>query len=1477
MTRAWARALALVNWKGVFYERYLLDRHVTALEGANGAGKTTVMIAAYVVLLPDMSRLRFTNLGESGATGGDRGIWGRLGEAGRPSYAALDIEVASGRLIAGVELQRKAEPSVEPRPFVVTKLPADARLQDLLLTSSDGHDQVPDAAELKQNARKLGASIEIFASTKDYLAFLFEQGVTPLRLTSDEERGKYNDMLRTSMTGGISRALTSELRSFLLKEESSLGDTVVQMRANLDACRRTRVEVAEAQRLEHEIAGIFEAGQRMFGAAREATRLCAAELEREAEDARQRLRAEQQQRLELERSLPTLEQRHAECAERLRSARAALEATGAERARLLRARELGERLQQQLALLADKETQRDGARQVREQAAARRQLAVTERDEARRAYGRAAHGLGDVQRGLEELHRNAHAYRRAKELESQARELSGDPGFVAGAAAEALIEARRRKAALDAERVRQSRDTELLTARRADYEAALLALQELQPGAGDDDAHARARAALASASELESRAARAESVAREVTDARALSAQQQQARSQAAAVARGAERELTSAWVRAELENAERELADAEQRARELVAGVERAERELALAGGELERSQRAARESEALSALLSRLAGREQSTPWTFAQALELQRGFFDERERLRQRRVELEAARAQALRRAAELESASGNAPQEILDWRDELDAELLAARFDELEPDEAALMQARLGEVSQALVVADPERAAAELAGRERQLTSVWFVGPDFRPPELLGGDLSRDVLVRDAGGVRLTRLPPRSSLGRKARLRRAGELKSEAEAFATELDAAELRERRLDALLAELQSVLVGSWPAAAEPLAVAEDCTRRVEVARGLVEQAAIERAALSGRLPELSRRVGELRGLLATAYLLDQGDQAARVERLSRELENAESAARELERTSAARATLVGLLDALRVRPPSAAELESEQDTRAKADAERDRCFSLCEILAELALRKADLGWQSAEQALHSDSSLLPALEQQHAEARSALEAAEARLETELQAWEEAVSALQKLDGEWAALEAFRAQNAAELERERVADRSDAAFAELETRTHWAGLELERLEREERALATELALVGERRERLELAVSAATRAQADAERRSQPASEALRALELSLQEQQLAPARAAAPEFSSHRAAWSEAASKRELLLERVSAARHGAELLAALRTALDGAEPESASPQLAAWLEVRAWLTKRIPAQIAQGDDPLQGLERLHDHLTSLERRLERQEGDLRGASQDISRGIEVQLRRARNQIRRLGQSLEGVRFGSVQAIRVMMSRNERMEQVLRALDEGAAQEFLFQRGLPIEEALNEVFRRYGGGRSGGQRILDYREYVELRVEVQRRGSEDWEPANATRLSTGEAIGVGAALMMVVLTEWERDANLLRGRKDQGSLRFLFLDEANRLSHDNLGTLFDLCQTLDLQLLIAAPEVARAEGNTTYRLVRTVDESGHEEVVVSGRRAVAVEAPPEVTPLPVQQVFPEC
>jgi chromosome partition protein MukB len=210
---------------------------------------------------------------------------------------------------------------------------------------------------------------------------------------------------------------------------------------------------------------------------------------------------------------------------------------------------------------------------------------------------------------------------------------------------------------------------------------------------------------------------------------------------------------------------------------------------------------------------------------------------------------------------------------------------------------------------------------------------------------------------------------------------------------------------------------------------------------------------------------------------------------------------------------------------------------------------------------------------------------------------------------------------------------------------------------------------------------------------------------------------------------------------------------------------------------------------------------------------------------------------------------------------VRRLNQYLRPIQFGSIVGIRIKMGRVERLDQVLTALRDGAAQALLFQSNLPIEEALDEIFKRYGGGRGGGHRLLDYREYIELSVEIQRQKDADWELANPSRLSTGEAIGVGAALMMVILTEWERDANLLRAERTQGTLRFLFLDEANRLSRDNLSTLFELCQNLDLQLLIAAPEVAQVDGNTTYRLVRRLTEDGREEVVASGRRGTLPDA----------------
>jgi chromosome partition protein MukB len=108
--------------------------------------------------------LRFTNLGEHDTRTGDWGIWGRLGHPGWPSYAALDIRHGwRERVIAGVKLERKTEPSVEMEPFLAPDLPPELRLYDLLLEGrkEDGRriDRLIDRKGLTQSVIRAGGQI----------------------------------------------------------------------------------------------------------------------------------------------------------------------------------------------------------------------------------------------------------------------------------------------------------------------------------------------------------------------------------------------------------------------------------------------------------------------------------------------------------------------------------------------------------------------------------------------------------------------------------------------------------------------------------------------------------------------------------------------------------------------------------------------------------------------------------------------------------------------------------------------------------------------------------------------------------------------------------------------------------------------------------------------------------------------------------------------------------------------------------------------------------------------------------------------------------------------------------------------------------------------------------------------------------------------------------------------------------------------
>jgi chromosome partition protein MukB len=111
-SRARIQSSVLVNWNGFFFQHFEMDGGVTALEGENGAGKTTVMIAAYVALLPDQRLLQFRNVSEAGSAEGDRGAGSEGSCLFRPGASRTQGRTGAGRRNAPQKRPRASKSSL---------------------------------------------------------------------------------------------------------------------------------------------------------------------------------------------------------------------------------------------------------------------------------------------------------------------------------------------------------------------------------------------------------------------------------------------------------------------------------------------------------------------------------------------------------------------------------------------------------------------------------------------------------------------------------------------------------------------------------------------------------------------------------------------------------------------------------------------------------------------------------------------------------------------------------------------------------------------------------------------------------------------------------------------------------------------------------------------------------------------------------------------------------------------------------------------------------------------------------------------------------------------------------------------------------------------------------------------------------------------------------------------------------------------
>ncbi len=1440
--------LVLMNWRGVFYHRFRFDRHITALEGGNGAGKTTAMIAAYVVLMPDLSLVRFGTVTD-GDTGGDRGLYGRLG--GRVAYSVLAFELADGgRLLAGVKLEQKAAPRVEATPFVVTGL-GEVDLEAVLLRRDGGLDTIPTLVELSRQVGRAGGHLHRFRNLGEYFGALFDHGVAPRRMTGRKERQRWNQMLHTSMYGGLSSSIQGSLREYLLSEDATLRTHVARMREALEASRRTRRQLETTTREYDRLHAVYSAGWGMLEAGFHAARGHAQEVRTTALQLRTRHHDARR----------AAAQASADEADAHRAHRVAMGALADATDQADEARDLAQRHEEAARVAAALAVAADvvvAAEATVKRAAAllaaadRRFVAATQREDTLRARLRDLNReRGDLGRAWEQIIARVRKYRVAVRALSDARERLGD---LEPEAAE-----RHLAAAVASGAVAESEVADLRGALEADddhrarFAEGLAALERLVGGAVvRADAAGVAERADADAREQAVRAAGRDDLRRALPEVRDRARRQAVARALAdvldppvvdAAGARAADREAREAVSAAARSRGTHDaaLAAAGERTKALRADLARREADLTRWSEAREAGQR-----------LEQIHGVE------LGGARDLR--TLEARTRGRLRAAEEEAADAAhhlaaCVAEADELEQTGGRLDPRLLALRDALDCRLAAEGFEGVAAGDAAEVEARLGPLHDALVVDDVEGAAALLTDGPARPDEVWLLEATPKVPD--GPCVGDAVLVEaGAGAWRLTRQPERPTVGRAAR--EAEVLRLRVAASEAKAALAEAERRRVDvseALAGLREATEHAAWWSLAAP-DVAEVEAALVEVREEM--QAAREgRDAAVAEARRAAARAAGLAELMGDADLLDAGDLAAEVEALAGRLADAETAAAWVESNAADVAQLRASHGVL-AHPPADPARRAELAARLEAArSERMQLGVLRERLETVVATRADLEYAGQEALLAKNEG-----------AGAALDAEFARLEPEHTAATEALAsardsdttsraALAEAEGQLRADRSVRDGHSEALSA-LEADPSADALAAARGALAQAQTALADAQTAERALDRAVAAAEEATRHRRVFAEELRSQRADAVRKWRPrhrnwmaVRRAARSADVArrLLEPEVVARYAQVGSINANAAARRHEDRLAELLVEAPGGAPL-AQMLGEMRT-VDGL---LATAQLEVWLAVRRWLGTLIPRDVVQSDDPLTAMERLRAHIDGLRGHMEQQESDLRQRADGIANGIGVRIRKETTEIRKLNDDLGRVSFGAVASVRIQVERVPALQRLLEALK---TQLDLFDTDERLEDALARLFQRVGGGRIAGERLLDYREYMRLSVEVMRKGSSRWEQARPASLSTGEAIGTGAAVLVVVLRSWERAAKQAYGRAAT-SLRFLFLDEATRLSQDSLDTLVEFCERMDIQLLIAAPQVARARRGITHRLVRRTDEQGREQVVVRGRTGFA-------------------
>ncbi|WP_233956697.1 chromosome partition protein MukB [Pectobacterium versatile] len=1465
------RSLTLVNWNGFFARTFDLDELVTTLSGGNGAGKSTTMAAFITALIPDLTLLHFRNTTEAGATSGsrDKGLHGKL-RAG-VCYSTLDVvNSRHQRVLVGVRLQQVAgrDRKVDIKPFTIQGLPTAIQpTQILTQVVGDRQARVLSLQELKDRVEEMeGVQFKQFNSITDYHSLMFDLGVVPRRLRSASDRSKFYRLIEASLYGGISSAITRSLRDYLLPENSGVRKAFQDMEAALRENRMTleaiRVTQSDRDLFKHLIseATSYVAADYMRHANERRIHLDGAlELRRDLFSSRKQLSTEQYRHVEMARELAEqsgaegdLETDYQAASDHLNLVQTAM-----------RQQEKIERYNADLEELSYRlEEQNEVVEEAREQQAENEERA----DAAELEVDELKSQLADYQQALDVQQTRAIQYQQAQQALERARTLCQLPDLTADNADEWL----------DSYQAKEQEATEILLmleqklsvadAAHGQFEQAYQLVTKIAGAVNRNEAWQVARDLLRDSSSQRYQAERVQPLRMRLSELEQRLREQQDAER----LLQDFSKRNGQDYQPEELESLQQELDARIETLSSLVA--EAGERRMALRQ-ELEQTQQRIQKLTtrapvwlAAQEMLTQLSEQSGETFEDSRQVTEFMQQLLERERETTVERDDISARKRQIETQIERLSQPGGSEDPRLNALAERFGGVLLSEIYDDVTLDDAPYFSALYGPSRHAIVVSDLSLVRDQLAGLEDCPEDLYLIEGDpqsFDDSVFAVEELERAVVVKVAERQwRYSRFPEVPLFGRAAREMRLESLRDEREALAEQYATLSFDVQKTQRLHQSF-SRFIGTH------LAVVFDEDPEAEIRTLSSRRGELDRAMASfdgenqqqrQQYEQAKEASAQLNKLIPRISLLCDETLQDRVEEIRAELDETEESARFIQQHGATLAKLEPLVSVLQSDPQQHEQLQEDyiQAQNAQRQA-KQQAFALTEVVQRRAhFSYADSAGMLGENAGLNDK-LRHRLEQAEAErtkAREQLRQHQAQLTqySQVQAslkssYDAKQDMLKELTQELQDI-GVRADADAEARARQRRDELHAALStnrsrrnQLEKQITFCEAEMDSLQKKLRKLERDYHQMREQVVTAKAGWCAVMRLVKD------------NGVERRLHRRELA---------------YMEGDELRSMSDKALGALRlavaDNEHLRDVLRLSEDPKRPER---KIQFYIAVYQHLRERIRQDIIRTDDPVEAIEQMEIELNRLTEELTAREQMLAISSRSVANIIRKTIQREQNRIRMLNQGLQAVAFGQVKSVRLNVNVRETHTTLLNVLSEQQEmhQDLFNSNRLTFSEALAKLYQRLNPEIDMGQRtpqtigeeLLDYRNYLEMEVEV-NRGADGWLRAESGALSTGEAIGTGMSILVMVVQSWEEESKRLRG-KDIIPCRLLFLDEAARLDAKSIATLFELCDRLEMQLVIAAPENISPEKGTTYKLVRKVYQN-NEHVHVVGLRGFGTEAP---------------